>query len=50
MDILLLVAGLALILVGANYLVDGASSIAKKAGLSDFIIGMTIVGIGTSTP
>ena len=49
-DILLLVAGLALILVGANYLVDGASSIAKRAGLSDFIIGMTIVGIGTSTP
>ena len=49
-DILLLIAGLALILVGANYLVDGASAIAKKAGLSDFIIGMTIVGIGTSTP
>ena len=50
MDILLLIAGLALILAGANYLVDGASTIAKKAGLSDFIIGMTIVGIGTSTP
>lgn len=50
MDILLLIIGLALILIGANYLVDGASSIAKKAGLSDFIIGMTIVGIGTSTP
>lgn len=50
MDILLLILGLALILVGANYLVDGASAIAKKAGLSDFIIGMTIVGIGTSTP
>ena len=49
-DILLLIAGLALILAGANYLVDGASAIAKKAGLSDFIIGMTIVGIGTSTP
>ncbi len=49
-DILLLVLGLALILVGANYLVDGASAIAKRAGLSDFIIGMTIVGIGTSTP
>lgn len=49
-DILLLVLGLALILIGANYLVDGASAIAKKAGLSDFIIGMTIVGIGTSTP
>ena len=49
-DILLLVAGLALILVGANYLVDGASHVAKKLGMSDFIIGMTIVGIGTSTP
>ncbi len=49
-DILLLVAGLALILVGANFLVDGASSIAKKFGISEFIIGMTIVGIGTSTP
>ena len=49
-DIILLIAGLALILVGANYLVDGASHVAKKLGMSDFIIGMTIVGIGTSTP
>ena len=49
-DILLLIAGLALILAGANFLVDGASNIAKKLGMSDFIIGMTIVGIGTSTP
>lgn len=49
-DTLLLIAGLALVLAGANYLVDGASSIAKRAGISDFIIGMTIVGIGTSTP
>ncbi|MBR1950213.1 MAG: calcium/sodium antiporter [Bacteroidales bacterium] len=50
MDILLLIVGLVLILTGANYLVDGASAIAKRAGLSDFIIGLTIVGIGTSTP
>ncbi len=49
-DVLLLVAGLALILFGANFLVDGASAIAKKFGISEFIIGMTIVGIGTSTP
>jgi len=49
-DILLLIVGLVLILTGANYLVDGASAIAKRVGLSDFIIGMTIVGIGTSTP
>ena len=47
---LLLIAGLVLILMGANWLVDGSSSIAKKTGMSEFIIGLTIVGIGTSTP
>lgn len=46
----ILIAGLVLILMGANWLVDGASSIAKKTGMSEFIIGLTIVGIGTSTP
>ena len=50
LQILILLAGLLLILFGANYLVDGSSSIAKKFGLSEFIIGLTIVGIGTSTP
>lgn len=47
---LILVGGLVLILLGANYLVDGSSSIAKKFGLSEFLIGLTIVGIGTSSP
>ena len=46
----ILIAGLLLILFGANYLVDGSSSIAKRFGLSEFVIGLTIVGIGTSTP
>lgn len=50
LQILILLIGLALILFGANYLVDGASSIAKKFGLSEFVIGLTIVGIGTSAP
>ena len=45
-----LIGGLLLILFGANYLVDGSSSIARRFGLSEFIIGLTIVGIGTSTP
>lgn len=49
-EFLILAAGLILILLGANYLVDGASSVAKKFGLSEFIIGVTIVGIGTSAP
>ena len=50
LSIVLLIAGLALILLGANYLVDGSSSIARRFGLSEFIIGLTIVGIGTSAP
>ena len=47
---LILLGGLILILLGANYLVDGSSSIAKKFGISEFVIGLTIVGIGTSAP
>ena len=50
LQIVILIAGLLLILFGANYLVDGSSSIARRFGLSEFIIGLTIVGIGTSTP
>ena len=50
LQIFLLLAGLGLILLGANYLVDGSSSIAKRYGISEFVIGLTIVGIGTSTP
>ena len=50
LQFLIIAAGLILILLGANYLVDGASSVAKKFGLSEFIIGVTIVGIGTSAP
>ena len=49
-QILILIAGLLLILFGANWLVDGSSSIAKRFGISEFVIGLTIVGIGTSTP
>ena len=49
-DILWIVAGLVMILVGSDWLVDGASAIARKYGISEFIIGMTIVGIGTSMP
>lgn len=49
-NILLLLAGLALIIFGADALVDGASAIARKAGISEFVIGLTIVGFGTSCP
>lgn len=49
-QILLFVVGLALIIFGADWLVDGASSIARKSGISEFVIGLTIVGMGTSAP
>ncbi len=49
-EITLLVAGLVMILLGANWLVNGSSSIAKRFGISEFVIGLTIVGIGTSSP
>lgn len=48
--ILFLLLGLALIVIGADKLVDGASSIARRFRISEFVIGMTIVGIGTSAP
>ena len=50
LQIFILLTGLLMILFGANWLVDGSSSIAKRFGISEFVIGLTIVGIGTSTP
>ncbi len=50
MTIVLLLVGLGLIVLGADWLVDGASGIARKAGVSEFVIGLTIVGFGTSCP
>ena len=49
-QLICLAAGLGLILFGANWLVEGSTSIARKTGLSEFVIGLTIVGIGTSAP
>ena len=50
MTYLILIAGLALLLLGADKLVDASVAIAKRAKLSDFVIGVTIVGMGTSAP
>ncbi|MDP3899868.1 MAG: calcium/sodium antiporter [bacterium] len=47
---ILFVAGFVFLVKGADYLVDGASSIAKKYGWSPLFIGLTIVAFGTSTP
>ncbi len=49
-QLLILVCGLLLILFGANFLVEGSSNVARRYGISEFVIGLTIVGIGTSAP
>lgn len=50
MNILLLILGLGLILAGANFLTDGAADLARRFRISEFIVGLTIIAIGTSTP
>lgn len=50
MDILWLLLGLVLILGGANALTDGASAIARRWGVSDLVVGLTVVAFGTSAP
>ncbi len=50
LNILFLIGGLILILIGANCLTDGSASVAKRWGISDLVIGLTIVAFGTSTP
>lgn len=48
--ILLIILGFVLLIKGADFLVDGASSLAKRFNIPDIIIGLTIVSIGTSMP
>ena len=50
MNILLLIGGLILILLGANGLTDGAASVAKRFHIPPIVIGLTIVAFGTSAP
>lgn len=50
MFIVQLIVGAVLLSFGANYLTDGASAVAKRLHLSEFIIGATIVAVGTSMP
>jgi cation:H+ antiporter len=44
------VAGLVLVVIGGSYLVDGAIKLAQAFGISQTVIGLTIVAVGTSTP
>lgn len=48
--IIYIIVGLALVLVGAHILTEGAAAVAEKFRISEFIIGLTIVAVGTSMP
>lgn len=48
--VLLIVAGFIFLIAGANWLVEGASALAKRYKISDLVIGLTIVAFGTSAP
>lgn len=49
-DILLFVLGVVLIIAGANFLTEGAASLARRMGLSSLMVGLTVVAFGTSAP
>jgi cation:H+ antiporter len=49
-QIIFLIIGFVLLIKGADFLVDGASSLAKKMAVSEIVIGLTIVAFGTSAP
>ena len=50
LDVVFIVAGLGMLIGGANLLLSGAVTIAKYFGLSEVVIGLTIVAMGTSLP
>ncbi len=49
-EYVLLIVGLIALIKGADFLIDGSSSLAKKLGISTLVIGLTVVAFGTSTP
>ena len=48
--IIFIIVGFIALVRGADFLVDGASAIAKRFGISDLVIGLTVVAFGTSMP
>ena len=49
-DFLITIAGIVLLLAGGEGLVRGAVGLARRLGISPFIVGLTIIGFGTSAP
>lgn len=49
-DIVVIVVGIAVVLLGANWLTDGAVAVATRLGVSQLVVGLTVVAMGTSMP
>ncbi len=49
-SLLMSIGGIAVLVFGADFLVEGASNIARQAGISEAVIGLTLVAVGTSLP
>lgn len=50
LNIAFFILGLIMLVIGANYFVDGAAGIAKRLKVSALLIGLTVVAFGTSAP
>ena len=49
-DIIFIILGIYIVLKGADFLTDGAVSLAQRAGIPEMVIGLTVVALGTSMP
>ncbi len=49
-NIVFIILGLIFLVKGADFLIDGASNIARKFKISEFVIGLTVIAVGTSLP
>jgi cation:H+ antiporter len=50
MPVILLILGFILVVKGADFLVNGGSSLAKRLHISELVIGLTVIAFGTSLP
>lgn len=50
MQFILIIAGFVVLILGADFLVKGSASIARRLGIKTFVIGLTVVAFGTSAP
>ena len=49
-NIIFIILGLIFLIKGADFLIDGASNIARRFKISEFVIGLTVIAVGTSLP